>query len=137
VVTSRLRSERLLDVPVSVSVFTEQTIRDAGIQKPSDFIGMTPNVSIAETQDVGTVAVVVRGVGQIRNGETPVAVSVDGVLQSSPLAFNQNLFGVQQIEVLKGPQGALYGRNAIAGAINITTKRPTDVFEGAAVRSSR
>lgn len=131
VVTSRLRSERLLDVPVSVSVFTEQTIRDAGIQKPSDFIGMTPNVSIAETQDVGTVAVVVRGVGQIRNGETPVAVSVDGVLQSSPLAFNQNLFGVQQIEVLKGPQGALYGRNAIAGAINITTKRPTGVFEGA------
>lgn len=131
VVTSRLRSERLLEVPVSVSVYTEQTIRDAGIQKPADFIGMTPNVSIAETQDVGTVAVVVRGVGQIRNGETPVAVSVDGVLQTSPLAFNQNLFDVQQIEVLKGPQGALYGRNAIAGAINITTKRPTNEFDGA------
>lgn len=132
VVTSRLREEKLLDVPVSVSVFTEQTIKDAGIRNPADFISLTPNVSIAETQDVGTVAVVVRGVGQIRNGETPVAVSVDGVLQSTPLAFNQSLFDVQQIEVLKGPQGALYGRNAIAGAINITTKRPTDKFEGTA-----
>lgn len=130
VVTSRLRAEKLLDVPVSVSVFTEQTIKDAGIRNPADFISLTPNVSIAETQDVGTVAVVVRGVGQIRNGETPVAVSVDGVLQSTPLAFNQSLFDVQQIEVLKGPQGALYGRNAIAGAINITTKKPTDKFEG-------
>lgn len=132
VVTSRLREERLMDVPVSVSVFTEQTIRDAGIRNPADFISLTPNVSVAETQDVGTVAVVVRGVGQIRNGETPVAVSVDGVLQSTPLAFNQSLFDVKQIEVLKGPQGALYGRNAIAGAINITTKRPTDQFEGTA-----
>lgn len=132
VVTSRLREEKLLDVPVSVSVFTEQTIKDAGIRNPADFISLTPNVSIAETQDVGTVAVVVRGVGQIRNGETPVAVSVDGVLQSTPLAFNQSLFDVQQIEVLKGPQGALYGRNAIAGAINITTKRPADKFEGMA-----
>jgi len=130
VVTSRLREEKLLNVPVSVSVFTEQTIKDAGIRNPADFISLTPNVSVAETQDVGTVAVVVRGVGQIRNGETPVAVSVDGVLQSTPLAFNQSLFDVQQIEVLKGPQGALYGRNAIAGAINITTKRPTDAFEG-------
>ena len=132
VVTSRLREERLLDVPVSVSVFTDQTIRDAGIQKPADFIALTPNVTISQTQDVGTVAIVVRGVGQIRNGETPVAVSIDGVLQSSPLAFNQDLFDVQQIEVLKGPQGALYGRNAIAGAINITTKKPTDQFEGLA-----
>lgn len=130
VVTSRLREERLLDVPVSVSVFTDQTIRDAGIRNPADFISLTPNVTVAETQDVGTVAVVVRGVGQIRNGETPVAVSVDGVLQSTPLAFNQSLFDVQQIEVLKGPQGALYGRNAIAGAINITTKRPTEDFTG-------
>jgi iron complex outermembrane receptor protein len=132
IVTSRLRAERLQDVPVSVSVFTEQAIRDAGIRRPADFIALTPNVTVAEAQDVGNVAIVVRGIGQIRNGETPVAVSIDGVLQASPLQFNQDLFDVQQIEVLKGPQGALYGRNAIAGAINITTKRPTDTFEGTA-----
>lgn len=132
VVTSRLREERLQDVPVSVSVFTEEMIRSAGIQRPADFIALTPNVTIAESQDVGNVAVIVRGVGQIRNGETPVAVAIDGVLQSSALQFNQDLFDIQQIEVLKGPQGALYGRNAIAGAINITTKAPTDSFSGAA-----
>jgi iron complex outermembrane receptor protein len=130
VVTSRLREERLQDVPVSVSVFTEKTIRDAGIQRPADFIALTPNMTMASSESVGNVAIVVRGVSEIRNGETPVAVSVDGVLQANSYQFNQDLFDVQQIEVLKGPQGALYGRNAIAGAVNITTKKPTNDFTG-------
>jgi iron complex outermembrane receptor protein len=59
----------------------------------------------------------------------PVAVVVDGVLMTNPAQFNQQLFDIEQIEVLKGPQGALYGRNAIGGAISIVTKQPTDTFE--------
>jgi iron complex outermembrane receptor protein len=67
---------------------------------------------------------------QVRNVDPTVAVVVDGVLQTTSLGFSKDLVDVQQIEVLKGPQGALYGRNATGGAINITTKQPGDEFEG-------
>lgn len=130
VVTARSREEKLQDSPVAVTAFTAQSIERANITRPSDFFQMIPNITMADTQDAGTVSINVRGIGEIRNGETPVAISVDGVLLSSPLAFKQDLFDIQQIEVLRGPQGALYGRNAIAGAINITTKKPTNDFSG-------
>ncbi|MFV3131233.1 TonB-dependent receptor [Niveispirillum sp. KHB5.9] len=130
VVTARKISERLQDVPVAVTVFTDQQIQEAGITRPADFIALTPNVSITQSQDVGTTSISVRGIGQLRNGEAPMAIVVDGVLQSSPLQFNQELLDITQIEVLKGPQGALYGRNAIAGAINITTRLPGDELKG-------
>ncbi|WP_417624314.1 TonB-dependent receptor [Paremcibacter congregatus] len=132
VVTSRKREESLQDVPVAVTALTENTLTAARIKRPSDFLGMVPNVTLSDAQDSGNVAINIRGVGQIRNGETPVAIAVDGVLQSSPIQFNQEFFDIQQIEVLRGPQGALYGRNAIAGAINITTKRPTNELSGKA-----
>ncbi len=124
VVTSRAREENLQEAPVAVTAFTAEAIESAGVRRAADFIALTPNVTIADAQDSGNVAINIRGVGQIRNGETPVAISVDGVLLSSPLQFNQEFFDIEQIEVLRGPQGALYGRNAIAGAINITTRRP-------------
>lgn len=130
VVTARGREENLQDTPVSVSTISETTIERANIRRATDFLSLTPNVTIADAQDSGNVAINIRGVGQIRNGETPVAISVDGVLLSSPLQFSQEFFDIQQIEVLRGPQGALYGRNAIAGAINITTKKPTNEFSG-------
>ncbi|WP_374596687.1 TonB-dependent receptor [Sphingosinicella sp.] len=130
IVTARLRSESLQDVPASISVFGEKEIENAKIDRPGDFVALTPNVTFNTAQDAGTTYLVVRGVTQVPNGETPVAVSVDGVLQTSAFQFNQELFDIQQIEVLKGPQGALYGRNAIAGAINITTKPVTNEDEG-------
>ena len=131
VVTSRAREENLQEAPVAVTAFTAEAIESAGVRRAADFIALTPNVTIADAQDSGNVAINIRGVGQIRNGETPVAISVDGVLLSSPLQFNQELFDIEQIEVLRGPQGALYGRNAIAGAINITTRRPQRERSGA------
>src|SRR5690606_8159137 len=67
---------------------------------------------------------------QARNSEPSVAVVVDGVQQVNPAQFNQDLFDIEQIEVLKGPQGGLYGRNAIGGAIIINTREPSDRFEG-------
>ncbi|RMF09933.1 MAG: TonB-dependent receptor [Alphaproteobacteria bacterium] len=129
-VTARLRSESFMDVPVAVNVFTEQMIEDAKIDKADDFIGLIPNVTIANSQDSGTSFITIRGLTQVRNGESPVAVVIDGVLTTNPAQTIQELFDIQQIEVLKGPQGALYGRNAIGGAITITTKQPTNEFEG-------
>jgi iron complex outermembrane recepter protein len=131
VVTARKRDESFVDVPMSVNAFTEQTIASAGIQKPGDFIALVPNMTLVETQNAGNAFIVVRGISQARNSEPAVAVLVDGVLETNPAEFNQELFDIRQIEVLKGPQGALYGRNAIGGAIIIRTKDPTDQFEGA------
>ena len=130
VVTPRAREENLQEAPVAVTAFTSEAIETAGVRRAADFIALTPNVTIADAQDSGNVAINIRGIGQIRNGETPVAISVDGVLLSSPIQFNQELFDIEQIEVLRGPQGALYGRNAIAGAINVTTRRPEEERAG-------
>lgn len=129
-VTSRLRKESILNVPIAITAFSEQEIEDLGIERAGDFIAMTPNMTMVEAQNAGTSFITIRGLSQVRNGESPVAVSIDGVLQISPNQFNQDLFDIAQIEVLKGPQGALYGRNAIGGAINITTKMPTDETSG-------
>jgi iron complex outermembrane receptor protein len=131
VVTARKRDESFRDVPMSVNVFTEQAIESAGIQKPADFIALVPNMTLVETQNAGNAFVVMRGISQARNSEPSVAVLVDGVLETNPAEFNQELFDIRQIEVLKGPQGALYGRSAIGGAIIIRTKDPADQFEGA------
>ena len=129
IVTARKRDETFQDVPVTVNVFTETLVKDAGIYRPADFIQMVPNMTLVETQNAGNAFVVIRGISQARNSEPSVAVQVDGVLETNPAEFNQELFDVQQIEVLKGPQGALYGRNAIGGAIIVTTEPPADEFE--------
>jgi iron complex outermembrane recepter protein len=129
VVTARKRSESFRDVPITMNVITDQTIQQAGIESTRDYVAMIPNMTIVETQNAGNSFITVRGISQARNSEPSVAVLVDGVLESNPYEFDQELFDIQQIEVLKGPQGALYGRNAIGGAIIITTKDPSDQFE--------
>ncbi|MBT8447588.1 MAG: Plug domain-containing protein, partial [Gammaproteobacteria bacterium] len=130
VVTARKRAESLEDSPVSVTAFTSDRIESAGIETPADFIGLTPNITLVQTQNAGNSFVNIRGVSQARNSELSVAVLVDGVLLSNPAQFNQQLFDIEQIEVLRGPQGALYGRNAIGGAITINTRQPGDELEG-------
>ena len=129
-VTARRRSETFRDVPMTVNVFTSEAIEAAGIDRPADFIARVPNMTLVETQNAGNAFVVIRGISQARNSEPSVAVLVDGVLETNPAEFNQELFDIEQIEVLKGPQGAVYGRNAIGGAIIITTKQPGDEFQG-------
>lgn len=130
VVTARKRSESLQDVPVTVNAYSEDVIVKAGIERPGDFLSLTPNVTFASSESAGVNFLSIRGVSQVRNGESPVAVVIDGVLMTDTGQFDQELFDIQQIEVLKGPQGALYGRNAIGGAINITTVAPSDEFSG-------
>jgi iron complex outermembrane recepter protein len=130
VVTARKRDESLLSVPVTIDAFTEQTIKSAGIESPRDFVALVPNMTLVEVQNVGNSFITVRGISQARNSEPSVAVLVDGVLETNPYEFDQELTDIKQIEVLKGPQGALYGRNAIGGAIIIHTADPSDHFEG-------
>jgi iron complex outermembrane receptor protein len=130
VVTARKRDESQLDAPLAVSVFGSAEIESAGITRPQDFIALTPNMTMVQTQNQGTSFITVRGISQARNSEPSVAVMIDGVLMSNPSAFNQELFDIESIEVLKGPQGALYGRNAIGGAIIIRTRAPGDEFGG-------
>ena len=129
-VTPRRRDESSLDVPGAINAFTAADIKTAGIDRPQDFVALTPNMSLVQTQNQGTSFVTVRGISQARNSEPSVAVLIDGVQMANPSQFNQELFDIDTIQVLKGPQGALYGRNAIGGAIIINTKKPSDVFQG-------
>ena len=130
-VTARARSEDIHNVPSQVTAFTADTIQAMGIQKPQDFLSAVPNVSFVETQNAGTSFLVMRGISQARNSEPSAAIVVDGVPMTQPAQFNQEMLDIQQIEVVKGPQGALYGRDAIGGAIIITTKQPsTDTWDG-------
>jgi iron complex outermembrane receptor protein len=130
VVTARARSEDIQKVPAQVTAFTAETIEAKGINTPADFLDAVPNVTFVATQNAGTSFIVMRGISQARNSEPSAAIVVDGVPMTQPAEFNQELLDLQQIEVLKGPQGGLYGRNAIGGAILITTKQPTDDWEG-------
>ena len=132
VVTARKRDEALQNVPVTENAFTEQAIESAGIESPRDFLALVPNVTLVEVQNVGNSFITLRGISQARNSEPSVAVLVDGVLETNPYQFDQELTDIREIEVLKGPQGALYGRNAIGGAILIRTADPTDHFTGSA-----
>ena len=130
VVTARKRDEALQSVPVTVDAFTQQAIQSAGIESPRDFVAMVPNMTLVEVQNVGNSFITIRGISQARNSEPSVAVLVDGVLETNPYEFDQELSDIKSIEVLKGPQGALYGRDAIGGAIIIRTADPSDHFEG-------
>src|SRR5262245_29982156 len=130
IVTARKRDEASLNVPVAVNVFTAADIQAAGIERPQDFIDLTPNMTLVQTQNQGTSFVTVRGISQARNSEPSVAVVIDGVAMAKPSQCNQQRIDIESIQLLKAPQGPLYGRNAIGGAIISTSKQPADEFEG-------
>ncbi len=130
VVTGLKRDQAFVDVPVSVQVFDEALIENAGISRPEDFLALTPNVAFQTSNHAGEFFVNIRGQTSVRQSEGAVAIVIDGVQLATQNEFNGELFDIQQIEILKGPQGALYGRNAAAGALIIKTKEPTDTFEG-------
>lgn len=130
VVTARLRSESLQEVPMAVDAFSSKALQDAGVKDYSDFVALTPNVSLVEAESLGQSFLTIRGLTEVRNGQAPVAFVVDGVQESSNRQFTQTMFDLESVQVLKGPQGALYGRNASGGAIVITTKQPTNEYQG-------
>jgi len=130
IVTARQRAESLQDVPASITAFTTEQLERAGVQRAEDFIYLTPGVSIVDTAEVGDTQVNIRGINGSRDAENSFALIIDGILHTNPAALNREYANLQQIEILKGPQGAIYGRNAAAGAIIVTTKKPGDEFTG-------
>ncbi|MCX7173187.1 MAG: TonB-dependent receptor [Proteobacteria bacterium] len=130
IVTAQKRSEKLQEVPVAVKAFSTKQIEDAGIKNTQDFVNLTPNMSIDNAQDYANTYVVLRGLSSFNNADIPVAVVVDGVPLNDQKQLKMSLVDIERIEVLKGPQGALYGRNAIGGAIVIDSKQPKNKLEG-------
>ncbi|WP_206245679.1 TonB-dependent receptor [Novosphingobium terrae] len=126
VVTARQRAEQVQRIPDAITAISEATLAQTNVTGLSDVASQIPNVSFVESLSPGSEFFNIRGVIANRNGDPSVAVIVDGVQSNSGLEFSQGLFDLKQIEVLKGPQGALYGRDAIGGAMIITTKDPTD-----------
>jgi iron complex outermembrane recepter protein len=133
VITARRAEEKLQDVPASVSVLTSDVIAKTGVKVAADFVQLTPGVTIVtSTAEAGDTQINIRGLNGARDAESNIALVVDGILKTNTAALNQNQGTIEQIEVLKGPQGALYGRNAAAGAIVMRTKKPGDAIEVAA-----
>jgi iron complex outermembrane receptor protein len=124
IVTARRREESLQDVPGTVTALSQQTLEAAGVQRAEDFLNLTPGVTLVDAAEVGDTQVNIRGINGARDAENSFAFILDGVLYTNPAAFNREYTNLQQIEVFKGPQGAIYGRNAAAGAIIVSTERP-------------
>ena len=122
-------------MPAAITVLTESQIQRSGIQRATDFIALTPGVTIVDTAEVGDTQVSIRGLNGARDAETSFGLIIDGIVMTNPAALNREYLGLSQIEVLKGPQGALYGRNASAGAIIITTAKPGEE-RGGAIKAS-
>lgn len=130
VTTARQRTEALQDVPASITAITAETLEAASVERAGDFIRLTPGVSLVQSAEVADAQVNIRGINGARDAENSFALIIDGILQTNPAAFNREYADLKQIEVVKGPQGAIYGRNAAAGAIIITTTKPGSEFGG-------
>jgi len=130
IVTSQGRREELQKAAAPIAVFSEVRIQDAGIETTPDFVRLVPNMQFDQSDTAGNSFVSMRGIQQVNNADAPVAIVVDAVPQNHQREFRMELFDIEQIEVLRGPQGALYGRNAVAGAVVIKTKQPGNLNEG-------
>lgn len=136
IVTARRQNERLIDVPASVTVITGDTLAKTGVVRAEGIVALTPGVTIVTgTAEAGDTQINIRGINGARDAESSVALVVDGILKTNTAQLNQNQGTLRQVEVLKGPQGAIYGRNAAAGAIVMTTLKPGDHLE-AGVKAS-
>jgi len=124
IVTARRRSERLQDVPGSVTVLTASVLEGAGVRRAAQFIALTPGVTMVNAASVADTQVNIRGINGARDAETSFAYVLDGILHTNPAAINREYTNLQQVEIFKGPQGAIYGRSAAAGAIIVTTAKP-------------
>ena len=135
VVVARRREESLQDVPGTVTALSEATLESAGVQRAEDFLNLTPGVTIVDAAEVGDTQVNIRGINGARDAENSFAFLLDGVLYTNPASFNREYTDLRQIEVFKGPQGAIYGRNAAAGAVIVTTITPSAEREASALIS--
>ncbi|CAN5368037.1 TonB-dependent receptor [soil metagenome] len=131
VVTAQRREERLKDVPLTVTAISGEQLTQSGVSGSRELATLAPGVSINTTG--ATAQATIRGIGNTivgGNSESPVAVYIDGVYISGQYFAVFDLANIESIQVLKGPQGTLFGRNATGGAILVTTSRPSNVLSG-------
>ncbi|HAC79492.1 MAG TPA: hypothetical protein DCG06_04295, partial [Deltaproteobacteria bacterium] len=123
VVSARKRQELLEDTPVSVTALSETTLREAGVTRIDDIAELVPNLTF-QTSSTGTEALVyIRGVGTPRaltSYDPGVGIYIDGIFVPRAQGSLLNVIDIAQVEVLRGPQGTLFGKNTIGGAINLT-----------------
>ena len=134
VVTAQKRSESLQEVPISIQVFSEEDIERLNINNTIDLAKNIPGmVGVTNVGLPQAAAYFIRGIGQdesVSSLDPAVGTFVDGVFMSRQIANNSKLYDIESVEVLKGPQGTLYGRNTTGGAVRIMTQKPTDEFGG-------
>ena len=130
IVTAQKRAEALEDVPMTISVVSQETLGNVGINTVRDLQNVTTGLQIGNSGSYPQPAI--RGITTTNAGayENNVAVFVDGLYQATPQILNIDLPNVQDIQVLKGPQGTLYGRNATGGAILLNTIDPSETWTG-------
>ncbi len=134
VVSARKTDENLQDVPVAITAIGTQMIEEARIENLDDVASLTPGLNFFSSNGDALPVPVIRGVAPTDIfGETNAAIFVDGVYVAGREGLNFSILDVERIEIVKGPQSALYGRNAFSGAINYVSKRPADVFESSAL----
>lgn len=129
VVTAQRRSESAQDVPISIVAFSSEMIENIGALRNEAIFNATPGVSFTTNGSLGSPIVMVRGIGSVmtlQGVEPAVALYVDDIVIGSTQAFNTSLLDVDRVEVLRGPQGTLYGKNTMGGAIRFFSRLPAD-----------
>lgn len=130
-VTAQRRSERLQDVPISLAVVTGETLQNRSIQTFEQLAPLVPNLTIAKSPAANLI--ILRGIGSSPGSpslDQSVVMFVDGIYGGNARQFSAPFLDIERLEILRGPQGALVGRNTSAGAINIITRKPGTEFGG-------
>jgi iron complex outermembrane receptor protein len=126
-VTAQKKEENVQDVPISMDVFTDIQLEDAGIEDISDLVRFAPNVHLQESSAENVL--IIRGISSFDTSiYSPAGFYVDDVNYPLHYMYNTDLFDLERVEVLRGPQGTLYGRNSESGVINLVTKQPDNYF---------
>ncbi len=127
VVTARKREESLLDVPVATTAVSGETIERLGLTSVRDVAALTPGLNI-NSDAAGRAFVAIRGVGVtlVDSVQPGVGIFIDGIYQQNTSYLNNPLIDIERVEVLRGPQGTLYGKNTLGGAINVITRQPSN-----------
>lgn len=131
-VTATKRAENLQEVPISITAIGGQELLDAGITEFRQIQAFVPNLQIRPVTDSRSTSVRIRGIGSVGNNagiDPSVGIFIDGVYHGRTGMSVGDLLDIERIEVLRGPQGTLYGKNTAAGAINVLTRHPVYDYE--------
>jgi iron complex outermembrane receptor protein len=133
IITAQKRSEDIQDVPIAVTALSGQALKDQHVSDVLDLNALAPGLQVKTDDNAANPKIFIRGIGLNDfnpNTASAVALYQDGVYIGSPLAQMGAFFDLDRVEVLRGPQGTLYGRNTTGGAINLISRKPSDTWEG-------